>query len=136
MSNGGSQSKISSLVPLIAALIGLAAAVLSSDVWGPPMCQALGLCASPRADSVAVQDVYDLPVETGVDVIRGQGFTHVRTISVCSRSVGQGRIREVLLDNDAPVEDETSLVNRSGSTGINVPLTARLLVKVSNGQSC
>jgi len=47
-----------------------------------------------------------------------------------------GRIREVLLDNNAPVSDETALVTQSGSTGIEIALTTKIAVKVSNGNHC
>jgi len=54
----------------------------------------------------------------------------------CSNSVATGRVREVLLDNDANVSDETSLVNENGSTELTIPFKTHLVVKVSNGDSC
>jgi hypothetical protein len=53
-------------------------------------------------------------------------------IEVCSNSVAAGRIREVLLDNQANVVDETVLVGPTGPT-VEVPLSTKLLVKISNG---
>ncbi len=82
---------------------------------------------------MAVQNVYNLPEARGLQIIEGQGFVNVRVLRVCSNSVSPGRVREVLLDNDANVADETSLVNELGSTGIEVSLETKLAVKISNG---
>jgi hypothetical protein len=87
-------------------------------------------------DRVAVQNVYNLPEDRGLAIIAAQGFTKVRVLRVCSNSVTLGRIREVLLDNNAPVSDETALVTQSGSTGIEIALTTKIAVKVSNGNHC
>ena len=83
-------------------------------------------------DRVQVSNVYNLPKERGLLYIKQQGFTKVRSIPVCSNSVAPGNIREVLLDNGASVTDETVLVGPTGST-IEVPLSTKILVKVSNG---
>ena len=87
----------------------------------------------PTTDRVAVQNVYNIPEERGLAIIAAQGFTKVRVLRVCSNSVAPGRIREVLLDNNAPLSDETALVTQNGSTGIEVTLTTKIAVKVSNG---
>ena len=87
-------------------------------------------------DRAAVQNVYNIPEARGLQIIKTQGFTNVRVLRVCSNSVTAGRIREVILDNDAPVSDETALVNQFGSTGIEVSFTTKLAVKVSTGKGC
>jgi hypothetical protein len=83
-------------------------------------------------DRVQVSNVYNLPKDRGLLNIKAQGFVNVRSIPVCSNSVAAGNIREVLLDNGASTTDETVLVGPTGST-IEVPLTTKILVKVSNG---
>lgn len=87
----------------------------------------------PVGDRVAVQNVYNLLEARGLDILKKQGFVNLRVLNVCSNSVAPGRIREVLLDNDANVADETSLVNELGSTGIEISLATKLAVKISNG---
>jgi hypothetical protein len=89
-----------------------------------------------RKGQAAVQNVYNLPEERALGILRKQGFAELRTAQACSNSVGRGRVREVLLDNDVDVADETSLVNQNGSTGIEVPFTKHLAVKVSTGENC
>jgi hypothetical protein len=85
---------------------------------------------------VAVQNVYNIPEARGLQIIRAQGFINVRVLRVCSNSVAAGRVREVILDNNAPVSDETALVNQFGSTGIEVALPTKLAVKISTGNGC
>ena len=96
----------------------------------------LGLNAPNETDRVQVANVYNLPRDRGLDYISDQGFTNVRVIQVCSNSVGGGRIREVLLDDGASVTDETVFVGPQGSKPVQVPLSTKLLVKVSNGKAC
>jgi hypothetical protein len=79
--------------------------------------------ATSQADRAAVENVYNLPEARALDIIRAQGFVSVRVLRVCSNSVSAGRVREVIVDNNAPVSDETALMNQYGSTGIDVPLT-------------
>jgi len=104
---------------------------------------ALGIWATSSSDGgaarkgqAAVQNVYNLPEERAMGILRRQGFTALRTAQVCSNSVGKGRVREVLLDNDVNVADETSLMNENGSTGIAVPFRTHLLVKSATGENC
>src|SRR6266550_909193 len=87
-------------------------------------------------DRVAVQNIYNIPEARGLQIIRAQGFTNVRVLRVCSNSVAAGRVREVILDNNAPVSDETAFVNQFGSTGIEVALATKLAVKISTGNGC
>lgn len=79
---------------------------------------------------VAVQNVYNLPEAWGMKIIADQGFTNVRIERVCSNSVTVGRIRQVLL------QDGTELVGEGEPSGIKVPLSQRIRVKVSDGTSC
>jgi len=44
MSGTGGSSRLSLVVPIVVALIGLA----SSTVWGPPICRAIGVCTEPE----------------------------------------------------------------------------------------
>jgi hypothetical protein len=84
-----------------------------------------------------VRDVYNVPERRALDILADQGFTNIRTIVVCSDSVAEGRVREVLLDKDSDLEDEKVLVNENGSDpDVEASPTARLLVKVSNGRVC
>ena len=92
--------------------------------------------AGETGNGVVVANVYNLPDDRGLAYLADQGFTNVRVIHVCSNSVSAGRIREVLLDNGASLADETALVGPRGSEDIKVPLTTKLLVKVSNGNGC
>ena len=43
VSDNGGSSRLSLLVPIVVAIIGLA----SSTVWGPPICRAIGVCSEP-----------------------------------------------------------------------------------------
>ncbi len=97
----------------------------------------LGLSASGgTTQQVQVANVYNLPRDRGLQYIAEQGFTNVRMITVCSNSVSGGRIREVLLDDGASTTDETVFVGPQGSKAVQVPLTTKLLVKVSTGKAC
>ena len=88
------------------------------------------------SDRVRVANVYNLPRDKGLSMIDQQGFDNVRVNEVCSNSVAEGRIREVLLDDGAPVADETVFVGPGGSKDIEVLLSTKLLVKVSTGKTC
>jgi hypothetical protein len=84
-----------------------------------------------------VRDVYNIPERRALDILADQGFTNIRTIVVCSDSVAEGRVREVLRDEDADLEDEKVLVNENGSdTNVEVSPKEGLLVKVSKGSVC
>jgi hypothetical protein len=96
----------------------------------------LGLSATTETDRIQVANVYNLPRDRGLDYIADQGFTNVRVIGVCSNSVAAGRIREVLLDDGASVADETVFVGPQGSKPVQVLVSTKLLVKVSNGKAC
>ena len=141
-------------LPVILAIIGLVGTISTAmianwDVIFPPNPTTPAASTTPGHSTdpttpqpttapgrAAVQNVYNLPEARGLDIIRKQGFTSVRVMRVCSNSVSAGRIREVLLDNNAPVSDETALVNQYGSTGIEVAFATKLAVKVSTGQGC
>jgi hypothetical protein len=116
---------IAALAGALAAIVGLATATGFFD----PKVEA------DTGDGVVVANVYNLPDDRGLAYIARQGFTNVRVIQVCSNSVSAGRIREVLLDNGASTADETTLVGPGGSE-IKIPLSTKLLVKVSNGNAC
>lgn len=92
---------------------------------------------SPTAsDLVAVNTVYDIPIARAVPILNKEGFTALHTIYVCSNSVSSGRVRQVLVDDGADQAHQTVLVDEGGSTGVQVSLATRLLVKVSDGQPC
>ena len=88
------------------------------------------------ADEVVVANVYNLPDDRGLTYLADQGFTNVRVIHVCSNSVSGGNIREVLLDDHSSLADETVFVGPLGSKPVKIPLSTKLLVKVSNGKGC
>jgi len=85
---------------------------------------------------IQVANVYNLPRDRGVQYIEAQGFTNVRVIEVCSNSVEDGRIREVLLDDNSGLADETVLAGPTGAKPIEIALDTKILVKVSNGKHC
>ena len=85
---------------------------------------------------VQVANVYNLPRDRGVQYLEDQGFTHLRVIQACSNSVTGGRIREVLLDDNSSLADETVLAGPTGAKPIEIALDTKILVKVSNGNPC
>ncbi len=123
--------------PVIIGLLGIVGAVLSAVllVVGPTLISSMNDPASSTSDvdRVAVQNVYNIPEARALEVLRAQGFTKLRVWPVCSGTVPEGRVREVLLDKNARPSDETSLVNELGQTGIEVPLVTKLVVKVATG---
>jgi hypothetical protein len=85
-----------------------------------------------------VRNVYNLPERRALDILADQGFTNIKTIVVCSDSVPEGRVREVVLDKDSDPEDEIVVVNEDGDNP-NIeasPRETRLLLKVSTGRVC
>jgi hypothetical protein len=103
---------------------------------------ALGLWATSSSDGgdtasgdKAVPPVYNYSERKALDVLGDHGFTNIRTIVVCSNSVPEGNVREVLLDKDSDIEDEVVVVNEAGDNpDVKVsPTNTRLLVKVSKG---
>ena len=90
----------------------------------------------PDGDMVAVPMVYNHPKDRAVELLKDAGFHELDQNSVCSSSVLDGRVREVVLDNGADVADETSVINSGGVAIARLPAEEPLLVKVSNGHSC
>jgi len=82
---------------------------------------------------VSVLNVYNVLAERGLQNLRDQGFASVRLIPVCSNSVSAGRIRQVILDNGAALGRETEVVGERGVSSSPLPLSTKLLVKVSSG---
>jgi hypothetical protein len=87
-----------------------------------------------------VPNVYDQSENAGRAHLEEAGFRNLTFHSDCSSSVAVGQIREVLVDNGAPIEDETSLVNKYVS-GENTPVleiskATPLVVKLGNGEAC
>src|SRR6476619_8191431 len=119
------------------AIAALATALAA--IWG--LVNATGILnkAPPETgpgDEVTVANVYNLPDDRGLRYLADQGFTNVRVIHVCSNSVSGGNIREVLLDDGSSLADETVFVGPLGSKPVKIPLSTKLLVKVSNGNGC
>jgi len=110
--------------------VAVAAALIYLGLNGPRPPDAAG------GDQIQVANVYNLPRARGLEYIAKQGFANVRLIQVCSNSVAGGNIREVLLDDGAGLADETVFVGPLGSKPVTIPLSTKLLVKVSNGKGC
>jgi len=85
---------------------------------------------------IQVANVYNLPRDRGLQYLNDQGFKNVRVIGVCSNSVAGGRIREVLLDDNSGLADETVLDGPTGAKPIEIALDTKILVKVSTGKPC
>ena len=119
---------------VVALLIADVIALPDGGERSPAAPSSSGAAASAEDGSarVLVANVYNLPRARGLAMVADQGFANVKMIEVCSNSVAAGRIREVLLDNQANVVDETVLVGPAGPT-VEVPLSTKLLVKISNG---
>lgn len=116
-------------------LLGTVSAAVIAN-WNqlfPPNSQPASAQDSRVDGGLAVQNIYNLPEARGLQILRDQGFQSIRIHRVCSNSVAIGNVREVVLDNNAPVSDETALVNQLGSTGLKVPLETKLVVKISKG---
>ncbi|MFN8192347.1 MAG: hypothetical protein U0R78_18375 [Nocardioidaceae bacterium] len=86
-----------------------------------------------------VPNVFDQTEAQARAALESVGFHVLRSEGVCSSSVGPGRVREVLVDNSAPVEDETSLVNKStdrNALPLEISKDTPLVIKVGNGSPC
>lgn len=91
-------------------------------------------------NNARVPDVYGQTQDAGRAALDDAGFTNLTFGSVCSLSVANGRIREVLVSNGAPVQDETSLVNKyvnnQNTPVLDISKSTPLVVKVGNGRPC
>ena len=91
------------------------------------------IASSPTARTVAdVPNVYNEAESTAVEQLRAAGFA-VNVFKVCSGSVEDGRVRQVLVQST-----QTTVVDRAGvlSAGRGVAIGTKLDVKVSNGRPC
>jgi hypothetical protein len=86
-----------------------------------------------------VPDVYKMTKRQATAALESAGFRHLAYVDVCSGSVAAGEVREVLVDNSAPVEDEISLVNKQTNERpfpLDISQDTPLVVKVGTGQPC
>lgn len=117
------------LYPLIVLLVGFGLATWLTPVLIPLF-----------DDAAKVPNVFDLNEQAGVAQVREAGFRQVRSVPTCSSSVEFGFIREVVVDNDADPDDETSLVNAHSNDPsapqIEISKGTPLLVKVGDGTVC
>lgn len=86
--------------------------------------------------SAQLPDVFKDELGFGVARLAGAGFTNVSVETICSGSVDQGLIREVILSTGADVDEETTLVGANGPSQIDVPFGAKIIVKESTGIDC
>ena len=89
--------------------------------------------ASPTPPGIP--DVYNLPQASAEDLLRKSGFGS-RVFIVCSSSVAQGRVRQVILQTSSGAEE--ILDDRTGvsSAGMSVPAGTTVILKVSTGVPC
>ena len=122
------------IIGILGLIIGVPSVVVSVVALLPN--DGNGSAANSRDKTVPL--VYNEPERRALDILGDNGFTNIRTIVVCSDSVPEGHVREVLLDKDSDLEDEIVVVNEAGANPeIKVPPTkTRLLVKVSSGKVC
>ena len=114
---------VATTVTAIGGIIGIA----NSGVFNPQ--------PSPTPIVRGVPNVYDMASNQAVTMLKSAGYAP-RAISVCSHSVAQGRVRQVLMDGGAT--DGTILVDTDGVTpiGSTLPTGAAVVVKVSTGIAC
>jgi hypothetical protein len=75
--------------------------------------------------------VYNLPEEEGLAQLWQAGVVPAPG-RVCSSSVAEGRIRQVILPDETVLVDEDGVTDR----GREVPRDSEVKVKVSTGTSC
>jgi hypothetical protein len=89
--------------------------------------------APPSAELVAVPNVYGVEHTQAEQQLIAAGFL-VRTFSVCSSSVGQGIVRQVLYEEGNPA---LIVVDKPGAPAAGrAPRGAGLVVKIGTGASC
>jgi TIR domain/Putative peptidoglycan binding domain len=90
--------------------------------------------AEPTGDMIEVPDVFNKPVHDAHAELHAIGF-ELDDIAVCSNSVGEGRVRQVLWTDDHG--GEHVVVDKPGVVADNrAPVGTLLTVKVANGQPC
>ncbi len=90
-------------------------------------------------NSAPVPDVLGQTESQARAALAAAGFDYLAFEEVCSSSVGAGEVREVLVDNSAPVQDEASLVNMATHErgfSFDISKDTPLLVKIGNGTAC
>jgi hypothetical protein len=87
--------------------------------------------------SPGVQNVYNIPLARAEQILRTQGYSTLQVDPVCSNSVANGNVREVIVTNGAKqIADEVDVVDENGTTDARVAPGTPLTIKVSDGQTC
>ena len=86
-------------------------------------------------EAVLLPDVYQMSEKEAIDVLNKAGFMNVAPGPVCSGSVPGGLVRQVVVNDGAPVGKETILVDSKGPVQA-VSRSTPLFMKISTGKSC